>query len=57
MVENVCITMSNYAIESLQNALNFYGKAGFSLVSTQMVSDKHGNQEMYLFFVRHTGSK
>lgn len=54
MVENVCITMSNYAIESLQNALNFYGKAGFSLVSTQMVSDKHGNQEMYLFFVRHT---
>ena len=53
MVENVCATVSNYATEALQNTLNFYGKAGFSLVSTQMASDKYGNQVMYLFFVRH----
>lgn len=52
MVENVCVTVSNYATEALQNTLNFYGKEGFSLVSTQMASDKYGSQVMYLFFVR-----
>lgn len=52
MVENVCVTVSNYATEALQNTLNFYGKEGFSLVSTQMASDKYGNRVMYLFFVR-----
>ena len=57
MAENVCVTVSNYATEALPNTLNFYGKAGFSLVSTQMASDKYGNQVMYLFFVRHTGAK
>lgn len=54
MVENVCVTVSNYATEALEYTLNFYGKAGFSLVSTQMASDKYGSQVMYLFFVRHT---
>ena len=54
MVENVCVTVSNYATETLQNTLNFYGKEGFSLVSTQMASNKYGCQVMYLFFVRHT---
>ena len=57
MVENVCVTVSNYATEALQDTLNFYGKAGFSLVSTQMASDKYGSQVMYLFFVRRTGAK
>ena len=52
MVENVCVTVSNYATEALQNTLNFYGKEGFSLVSTQMASNKYGCQVMYLFFVR-----
>ena len=55
MVENVCVTVSNYATEALQNTLNLYGKEGFSLVSTQMASNKYGCQVMYLFFVRHTG--
>lgn len=54
MVENVCVTVSNYATEALQDTLNFYGKEGFSLVSTQMASDKYGNHVMYLFFVRRT---
>ena len=57
MVENVCITVSNYATEALQGTLNFYGKEGFSLVSTQMASNKYGCQVMYLFFVRQTGEK
>ena len=57
MVENVCITVSNYATEALQDTLNFYGKEGFSLVSTQMASNKYGCQVMYLFFVRQTGEK
>ena len=57
MVENVCVTVSNYATEALQDTLNFYGKEGFSLVSTQMASDKYGSQVMYLFFVQHTGAK
>ena len=56
MVENVCVTVSNYATEALQDTLNFYGKGGFSLVSTQMASDKYGSQVMYLFFVRYIGS-
>ena len=56
MVENVCVTVSNYATEELQNTLNFYGKKGFSLVSTQMALNKYGCQVMYLFFVRHTGA-
>lgn len=56
MVENVCATVSNYATEALQDTLNFYGEKGFSLVSTQMASNKYGCQVMYLFFVRHTGS-
>lgn len=55
MVENVCVTVSNYATEALQNTLNFYGEEGFSLVSTQMALDKYGSQVMYLFFARHTG--
>lgn len=55
MFENVCVTVSNYATEALQDSLNFYGEKGFSLVSTQMASDKYGNQVMYLFFVRRTG--
>ena len=54
MVENVCVTVSNYATESLKNTLNFYGEKGFSLVSTQMAPNKYGIQVMYLFFVRHT---
>ena len=57
MVENVCVTVSNYTTAALQDTLNFYGKAGFSLVSTQMASDKYGSQVMYLFFVRQTGAK
>ena len=57
MVENVCVTVSNYATEALQDTLNFYGKEGFSLVSTQMASNKYGCQVMYLFFVRQTGEK
>lgn len=57
MVENVCATVSNYATEVLQDTLNFYGQEGFSLVSTQMASDKYGNRVMYLFFVRNTGAK
>ena len=56
MVENVCVNVSNYATEALQKTLNFYGKEGVSLVSTQMASDKYGSQVMYLFFVRQTGS-
>lgn len=55
MVENVCVAVSNYATEALQNTLNFYGEKGFSLVSTQMASNKYGCQVMYLFFVRNTG--
>ena len=55
MVENVCVAVSNYATEALKNTLNCYGKEGFSLVSTQMASNKYGSQVMYLFFVRHTG--
>ena len=56
MVENVCVIVSNYATEALQNTLNFYGKEGFSLVSAQMASNKYGCQVMYLFFVRNTGA-
>ena len=55
MVENVCVAVSNYATEALQNTLNFYGEKGFSLVSTQMASNQYGIQVMYLFFVRNTG--
>lgn len=55
MVENICVTVSNYATEALQDTLNFYGKEGFSLVSTQMASNRYGCLVMYLFFVRHTG--
>ena len=56
MVKNVCVALSNYATEALKNTLNFFGGKGFSLVSTQMASDKYGSQVMYLFFVRHTGA-
>ena len=56
MVENVCVTVSNYATEALQDTLNFYGKEGFYLVSTQMALNKYGSQVMYLFFVRYTGA-
>ena len=55
MVENICVTVSNYATEALEDTLNFYGEEGFSLVSTQIASNKYGSQVMYLFFARHTG--
>ena len=51
MVENVCVAVSNYATEALQDTLNFYGKEGFSLVSTKKESDKYGTQVKYFFFV------
>ena len=54
MVENICVTVSNYATNVLKEILDFYGEKGFSLVSTQMALDKYGSQVMYLFFVRHT---
>ena len=57
MVENVCVTVSNYTTEALQDTLNFYGKEGFFFFFFQMASDKYGSQVMYLFFVRHTGTK
>ena len=57
MVENVYVTVSNYATEALQNTLDSYGKEGFSLVSTQMISNKYGCPMMYLFFVRNTGKR
>ena len=57
MVENICVTVSNYATEALEDTLNFYGEEGFSLVSTQMASDKYGSKVMYLFFVRNTEAK
>lgn len=53
MVENVCVTVSNYATEELQKTLDFYGEEGFSLVSVQMASGKFGTQVMYLFFTRY----
>ena len=56
MVENVCVTVSNYATEAWQDTLIFYGKDGFSLVSTQIAANKYGSQVMCLFFVRHTGA-
>ena len=57
MVENVYVTISNYATEALQNTLDAYGKKGFSLVSTQMIPNKYGCQIMYLFFVRKQEGK
>ena len=54
MVENICTTVSNYATEALQDTLNFYGKEGFSLVSTQMALNKYASEVMYLFFTRNT---
>ena len=56
MVENVCVTVSNYATNVLKEILDFYGEKGFSLVSTQMALDKYGSQVMYLFFDRYTGA-
>ena len=56
MVENICVTVSNYETEVLQEILSFYGEKGFSLVSTQMVLDIYGCQVMYLFFNRYTGA-
>ena len=56
MVENICVTVSNYVTEVLQEILSFYGEKGFSLVSTQMALDKYGCQVMYLFFDRYTGT-
>ena len=55
MVQNIYVTVSNYETYELQDTLDYYGKKGFSLVSTQMASDKYGSQVMYLFFVRRTG--
>ena len=52
MVENVCVTVSNYATDALEKTLETYGKEGFALVSTQMAMNKYGCNVMYLFFVR-----
>lgn len=52
MVENVCVTVRNYATEELQKTLETYSKEGFALVSTQLAIDKYYCNVMYLFFVR-----
>ena len=54
MVQNIYVTVSNYETYELQDTLDYYGKKGFYLVSTQMIQNKYGCQIMYLFFVRHT---
>lgn len=57
MVQNIYVTVSNYETYELQDTLDYYGRKGFSLVSTQMIPNKYGCQIMYLFFVRHTEEK
>lgn len=57
MVENVCVTVRNYATEELQKTLETYGKEGFALVSTQMAMNEYCCTVMYLFFVRQLNDK
>lgn len=52
MIENICIMVSNYATEALQNTLREYGEKGYSLVSTQMAKNQYNCEVMYLFFVK-----
>ena len=53
MVQNIYVDVSDYETYKLQDTLDYYGRKGFSLVSTQM-RNKYGHQLLYLFFVRHT---
>lgn len=57
MVQNIYVTVSNYETYELQDTLDYYGRKGFSLVSTQMIPNKYGILIMYLFFVRKQEGK
>ena len=50
--ENIVVTVLNYATNYLGETLFEYGEKGFKLVNVVMVKDKHGFEEMYLFFTK-----
>lgn len=52
MLENIVVTVGNYATNALQDKLTKYAEKGYKLVSTEMARNAHGVEVMYLFFVK-----
>lgn len=52
MVRNKVVTVSNYATDKLQETLDWYGKAGYSIVSVVVAKNKYNCDVMYLFFTQ-----
>ena len=52
MVENKCVTISNYVTSELNKVLNIMGENGYSLVSTLIAKNEYGIDIMYLFFTK-----
>ena len=50
--ENIVVSVSNYATNSLQETLTEYGQSGFKLVNVTMAKNWHDVEIMYLFFTR-----
>ena len=50
--KNVVVSISNYATDALQKALNVWGNKGYKFVNSVMARNRYGVEVMYLFFVK-----
>ena len=49
-MENIVVTVSNYATGALQSTLTRYNKAGYKLVTALLAKNQYNVDVMYLFF-------
>ena len=50
--DNRVVIVSNYATETLDNELRYWGDREYRLVSTEMAENTYGATVMYLFFTK-----
>jgi len=52
MIRNKVVKVANYATDKLQETLEWYGKAGYRLVSAVVAKNEYNLDAMYLFFTQ-----
>ena len=52
MIRNKVVKVVNYATDKLQETLDWWGKAGYTLVSAVLAKNEYNLDVMYLFFTQ-----
>ena len=50
--QNIVVSISNYATNTLHEKLEHYGELGFKLVNVVMAKNQYNVDVMYLFFTK-----